>query len=143
MRALTDPSAISKLHSSRARIPPNDLVSPCTASSALIPGLLRRESRSSQVSCGENGVHCDLIMRSASGGRWPEAAQAAGQRWDDAVREEVDDEEEQDRVSDEVEVTCPEAVGKVLLGGADQSRADDRTPEGGPPAEEGNKNGHE
>src|SRR5712691_6636412 len=95
-----------------------------------------RVARSTQVPCGEDGVHRDLIVRCASGGRRPEAVEAAGQRRDDALREEVDDEQEQGRVSEEVEVTGPEAVGKVLLGGDDQSRADDRAPQRAPPAEE-------
>src|SRR5258708_3818595 len=102
-----------------------------------------RAARSSQVPCGEDGVRRDLVMRSAGGGRGPEAAKAAGQRWDDAVRQEVDDEEEQCRVGDEVEVTGPEAVGEVLLGWADQGRAANRAPQSAPPAEERHQDGAE
>src|SRR4030081_2280690 len=94
-----------------------------------------RAACSSQLPSGEDGVRRDLIMFRARGGRRPEAAEAAGKRWDDAVREEGDDEEEQGRVSDEVELTGPEAVGEVLLGGADESRSGHRAPEGASAAE--------
>src|SRR5258708_21431458 len=102
-----------------------------------------RAAGSSQVPGGEDGVRRELMMRCARGGCRPDAVQAAGQRRDDTVREEVDDEEEQGRVSDEVEVTGPEAVSKVLLGWADQSRADDRAPEAAPAAEERHQDGPE
>ena len=119
MRALTDPSATSKLQPSSARTPPNDLVSPSTASSA-----------SSQVPGREDGVRRDLVTHEQAGedlaGHGPGGGPARERSPPGGGRSQ----EEQRSVREEVEVTGPEAVGKVLLGGADQGRADDRAPQG-------------
>src|ERR1700756_424851 len=90
-----------------------------------------RAARSSEVPGGEDGPGGDLINRGHAGpGPRPQPAQAAGQRRNDPLRQKVDHQEEQPGVSEEVELTGPETVSKILLCGADQGRADDRAPQG-------------
>jgi hypothetical protein len=54
-------------------------------------------------------------FQQCAGCAWAVETSVAGQRRDDAVREKVDDDEEQGRVRDEVQVTGPESVGAGIV----------------------------